>query len=359
MNIDVIENTIIQACLKHLGAWFGKAIFPRLKRGKPGEPDLLVTLPTQPLTMLAIECKTRLATRAQALHAALQVQEYAGKKATAVLFTEWIPEPVAEELRKNGIGFVDVTGNAYLYNPPQVLIDVRGKRPETPLKAEPGRIVEAGGLKVCHLLLTNPQTLNQPLRAIAELAGVSLGTAHVVMRELMAANWVLPGENNMRRFADPKDLIDVFVRGYTLKLRPDCLIGRFRHKGTSPIEVVGAFKRRLAAAHGAWALTGGMAARELTKHLEPDTIAVFVEEQLAEQLKGEPMLPDPNGNVVLLGLFAKTAIDHERRVAPPLATPLLIYAELLQDGRPREVETAKMIYEGFVLPTLEGERRGT
>jgi hypothetical protein len=32
----------------------------------------------------------------------------------------------------------------------------------------------------------------------------------------------------------------------------------------------------------------------------------------------------------------------------PLATPHLVYAELLQDGRPRELETARMIYDRFL-----------
>jgi hypothetical protein len=68
------------------------------------------------------------------------------------------------------------------------------------------------------------------------------------------------------------------------------------------------------------------------------------------------MLPDKNGNVTLLRLFAPNAIG---RIAPegiPLATPLLVYAELLNEGGPRELETAQMIFEKEIAPEARFDR---
>jgi hypothetical protein len=65
------------------------------------------------------------------------------------------------------------------------------------------------------------------------------------------------------------------------------------------------------------------------------------------------MLPDPTGgNVSLLRHFGPTVTnpDPEGRKDHPLATQLLVYAELLHDGRPREIETARMLYDRFLRP---------
>jgi hypothetical protein len=37
-----------------------------------------------------------------------------------------------------------------------------------------------------------------------------------------------------------------------------------------------------------------------------------------------------------------------------VAHPLLVYAELLFQGRGREVETAKLVYDQYLLPNLSG-----
>ncbi len=355
MNIVEIENNILARCLGILRDYMGgKKVAYRRPQG-PGEPDFILTLPTRPPMKLAVECKANIATRAQARHTVLQARAYAKKEARPIILAKWIPETVAEELRKEGVYFMDAAGNAYLWNPPGIGIDIRGKKPEQRPGPEPGRIVEPGGLKVCHLLLTEPRFLRRPLRAIAEHAGVALGTAHTVVRELMAARYLLPGEGRKRRFGDVKGLIETFVRGYALKLRPACLFGRYRHRENVPAEIITAFRKRLGGrqAAGLWALTGGMAARELTRHLEPDAVAVFVDGEAEQHLKEEPMLPDRNGNVTLLRLFAPTAIQKPKPRELPLATPLLIYAELLNEGGPRELETAEMLLEKHVLPRVE------
>ena len=345
MNRAEIANNIIRGCLENIRTLLGKHVIAHIPPPGQRGPDIRLTLPTQPPIELVGECKTNIATRAQALNAVLQARAHAGKNARIVILAKWIPEVVAQELRQAGVDFADTLGTAYFRHPPQLFIDIRGKRPEARLAPEPGRIVEAGGLKICHLLLTHPQFLNQTLRVIAEQANVALATAHIVMRELMLARLLLAGPGRERRLGDAKDLIETFVRGYALKLRPACLIGRYRHRKNQPAEVLDAVQERLRNTKGRWALTGGLAAKQLTGHLEPDTITLFVDEQAEQHLKAEPMLADRNGNITLLRLFAETALGKQETPELPLATPLLVYAELLNDGGPREVETANMIYE--------------
>ncbi len=350
MNRVEMTNSIIAGCLETIRHLLGKQVMAHWKPAGQRGPAVKLVLPTQPRIELAGECKTNIATRAQALHAVLQARAHVGKNAGIVILARWIPEAVAQELRQAGVDFADTLGNAYFRHPPHLHIDIRGKRPEARLAAEPGRIVEVGGLKICHLLLTRPQALKAPLRGIAEQANVALATAHKVMRELMLARLLLPGPGRERRLGDFRELVETFVRGYGLKLRPACLIGRYRHRGGQPQLVLDAVRKTLGDTPARWAVTGGMAAKRLTGHLEPDHVTLFVDEQAERKLKAEPMLPDQTGNLTLLRLFAETAIGQPVVRGVPLATPLLVYADLLNEGGPREVETAQMIHDKWIKP---------
>ena len=268
MNIYTIENetALAKACLEKLRQAIGPGLPIRLDRPAARRRDFHLDIGTKPLLRLAVEVKKRIATRNQALHIILQLRDRTGNIAGAMVFADWVPEPVAEELRKAGIFFVDAQGNAFIRKPPQVVVDIRGKKPERPLKAEPGRLIEPAGLKVIHYLLAHPQAVGAPLRTIGEGAGVALGTMHAVMKELQRGQWLLPAKKEGRRFGDLKGLIELFVRGYALKLRPACLLGRYRHKTRAPREILGGFAKRLAGLEGRWAVTGGMAATEFTPY---------------------------------------------------------------------------------------------
>lgn len=322
-----------------------------LRLGEPkGRRDFALHIGVKPPLNLVVEAKTRIATRNQALHIILQLQAMAGE---AIVFADWIPEPIAEEFRKAGIFFADAQGNVFLRKPPHIVLDIRGNKPDRPIKAEPGRLIEAGGLKVVHYLLTHPHAAGDPLRTVAEHAGVALGTMHAVMKELERGQWLLPAAGDKRRFGDMKGLVELFVRGYALKLRPACVLGRYKHQKRVPQEILDGFAKRLADMRGHWAVTGGMAARQLTQYLEPDAVTLFVDDQARAKLADEPMLrDDANGNITLLHLIGPAAVADKPQAPWPLATPLLIYAELLETGGAREVETARMIYDQFLEPQL-------
>jgi hypothetical protein len=94
----------------------------------------------------------------------------------------------------------------------------------------------------------------------------------------------------------------------------------------------------------------------LTLHLKADTLAIFLDDVGREALKGERMLSDPDGgNFTILDYIAPCLTGNKATGHLPLATPLLIYAELLHDSRPREMETANMVYERFVAPLIGHE----
>lgn len=289
----------------------------------------------------------------QVRHIAIDAKELGRRHNKQLLFmAPWIADDWADELRRAGVFYVDTVGNAYLeLDAPRILVDVRGKRPVTAPKAEPGRLIEPTGLKVIHLLLTRKTAVNDPYRKIAKDAGVALGTVAVVMRELETAGYRVAVAPDRWALEKTADLIELFVRGYALKLRPACLLGRYRHAEKDPWKLCEALTLPLETRQIPYAMTGAWAAHEWTGHLRAETLTLHVGEQALALWNGQPMLPDPlGGNVVLLKYFAPTVVDPEieKTKDRPLATPLLTYAELLHDGRTRELETARMIYDRFL-----------
>ncbi len=118
--------------------------------GQPGYYDFDLRIDTKPPLRLVVEAKARIATRNQARQIIFRLRRHIANDIGAMVFADWIPEPVAEEFRNADVFFADAQGNVYLKKPPQIVLDIRGRKPERPLKAEPGRLIEPGGLKVVH-----------------------------------------------------------------------------------------------------------------------------------------------------------------------------------------------------------------
>ena len=340
VNALKIENEIIRICVQWLGRYLGKdpAVRP-LAEGRWDIPwNALITLKTRPAIQLAAEVKRgRHMTPAQARHAAVGAQN---AKPQRIVFARHVPEAAAVELRRNNRFFVDTLGNAYVKLPKcTVLLDVRGRKDALAPYPQPGRLLEPTGLKVIHLLMTRPGAATFPYRQIAQGAGVALGTVAVVFKELKRTGFLETGPQQQRRLANWKGLVDHFVTGYGLKLRPACERGRFRHKERNLQTVLRRFEKKLA--EQKWARTGGIAAELMTQYLRPDKATLFVTPGATQILHTEPMLPAAGeGGITLLDYFAPTLEDARE---PHCATPLLVYAELIHDGRPRELETAGLI----------------
>lgn len=201
---------------------------------------------------------------------------------------------------------------------------------------------------VLHHLLAHPHALNEPYRTTARQAGVALGTVAVVMNELEQAKYLVEVGKNHRALLRKPELLDLFVRGYALKLRPECYIGTYRHEINNPQQLHDQLMNVLEPKGTEVAATGARAAEDWTGYLRADTVTLFVGERARTQLGKERMLPDAEGgNLTLLRYFGLTVHDPND-AANRFATPLLVYAELLDIGGPREVEAARMVFDRYL-----------
>lgn len=350
--VDIENDRLKEACLNQLRNYLAH----RLTVGapKPVHQDqhtgygFVVPLKGKPPEDLLVELKpvARIA-RAQIHH--LIARRLENRKGYLTLWAPWIPDEMGTLLREAKIFYTDAVGNAFMDLPRQgLLIDVRGRTPERKPQADRGRLLEPTGLKVLHHLLTHPQAVNAPYRTIALQAGVALGTVAFVMRELGQAGYLAETGKDLRALQKRPELIDLFVRGYALKLRPECFIETYRHEIKTPQQLHDHLMNVLEPLQIEVAATGARAAEAWTGYLHADTVTLFVGEQARTRLAKERMLPDANGgNLTLLNYFGPTVHDPNDP-ARRFATPLLVYAELLDVGRPREIETARMIFDRYL-----------
>lgn len=132
-----------------------------------------------------------------------------------VAVSVYISPQSATLLRRNGLGYLDLSGNCSLAFE-NVLIEKEGKpnlRPSTrPLKS----LFASRATRVVRVLLVDPPRAWR-LEELAKMARVSLGHAHNVVKRLEELAWVERGEHQRIHLAKPADLLEAWVDVYTYR----------------------------------------------------------------------------------------------------------------------------------------------
>jgi hypothetical protein len=317
---------------------------------------LTIQAPDGRISRYACEAKRRVGSSALA-QIASQLENwetaYGGKP---LLLTTHANDALGDQLRARGIAYLDEVGNACIMADPLVHICVRGfkpfKRPERATRA-----FQATGLQLIALLLGHPEAIEWTYRKIAEFAGLSLGSVSRVLSDLRSLGFislVAPGRNavvNRRR------LFEHWEFGYSTRLRPRLRPLTYRQADGAKVEGI---PRQIPPAAREGTLIGGeLAAAIATKHLRTQSITLHVwpNVPILSIVKELTLVADPNGNIAIIRQFGNMSAwkweGHEKEF---LIHPLLIHAELLH-GKPddRLLETARLIYDAHIAPTLDNE----
>lgn len=282
----------------------------------------------------AVQGHLRPATLGAVLHQLRQLEP------PALLVADYVTPPLAEELRKRGVEFIDAAGNAFLNQPP-LLVWIKGQRPrQRVVEPKEGRAFTASGLQVLFALLCRPGIVGRPYREIAQLAGVAHGTIGWVMGDLLQ-NGFLAKVGGRRRLLQAERLLQDWAPAYARILRPKLHLGRFRADVKTDIAGIDP------GPYG-YVLGGEVAEARLTQHLRPATLTLYgpgINKRLVVDLR---LTPDPEGNVELLRRFWN--FDTEPAGVAPLP---LVYADLLALGDPRCVEAANLVHERIVRGFVE------
>jgi hypothetical protein len=264
-----------------------------------------------------------------------------GLKPPALLLADYVTPQMATLLRDAGIAFADAAGNAHLEFAGNIIY-VTGNAPEQRPRAEKVvRAFQATGLRVVFALLCAPELVTRPTRELAAMLDVANGTVGRVIDDLAHLGFVTTAGKRDRRLHNLKDLLERWVMMYPVHLRPTLL------------------RRRLTTDEPNWwknerfdarnvVLGGEPAADRLTQYLKPGTVTLYARGEprpLNEIVARHGLRTDPAGEVEVLEAFWPADIAGEK---PGLAPTPLIYADLLATGDTRRIETAKLIYDGYL-----------
>ncbi|MGO4701644.1 type IV toxin-antitoxin system AbiEi family antitoxin [Dyella sp. 2RAB6] len=278
------------------------------------------------------EIKTRLRPANLAL-AARQVRRYGPR---GLLVADYVTPPMADELQRQNVPFIDTAGNAYLPTP-EFLVWVKGQRPTGAAHTTRtgGRAFTTAGLQVLFTLLCHPDWIDLPYRELAARAGVAHGTIGGVLAELPALGFAIT-LGKRRRLTHGDVLLRQWVDAYIRTLRPKLVRQRYRAQTLAWATAEDVHAHDLL-------LGGETAAAQLTGYLRPQTVTLYGRKPDARFLAEHRLLPDPNGNVELLERFWDFPTERAG-----LAPDVLVYADLMAIGDARTIETADKLHERIV-----------
>lgn len=254
-----------------------------------------------------------------------------------LIVTDYVTVRMAEQLKKENIQFIDVAGNAYI-NQPHFYIFIKGNRPPD-IFPRLKRAFKPTGLKVVYAFLCNPDLLNKTYREIAQAADVALGTVGWIIRDLKEMDYLLDMGKRGYKLIQKEELLKRWLIDYPEKLRPKLLLGRFRgpqdwwqQKTLDPM-------------YAQWG--GEVAAVKLTKYLKPQIITIYTtREQFNTLLVENRLKRETDGDIEILEKFWTPL---ERWQNENTVHPILVYADLMATGDQRNIETARMIYEQYII----------
>jgi hypothetical protein len=269
----------------------------------------------------------------------LIVQQKGKLPTPLLLVANHINEFIAEHLKENKIEFIDAAGNAFINQPP-LYVFVKGNRPDEKFRdVQQGQAFRPTGLKVVFAFLCCPDLINKTYRDIAQAAGVALGNIGWVINDLKNNDFILDMGKRGRKLVQKEQLLNRFVEEYPKRLRQQLLIGRYTGQP---------YWYQEKNIHTEYALWGGeLAAAKLTKYLKPQNITVYIKHRhLNDFLLQNRLKKDIHGEIEILKYFWEQTDMNENK---DLVHPILVYADLIATANQRNIETAKMIYEQYIV----------
>ncbi len=256
-----------------------------------------------------------------------------------ILIAEKIYPKMKAILRDFNMNYLDTQGNIYLKNKGVFLFIEQPGNKTRHVKTK--KLFTPAGLKVVFNLLIKPDLVNHTYRDIAKETGVALDTINKVFAVLEQKRYLLRVDHKKRKLQYRQQLLDNWVVNYNDVLREKVLLGRYRFVTRENDWLQNKFNTP----QTQWG--GEPAANILTNYIQPGKFCMYTEEAVPALMKNLKILPDQNGNLFLYKKFWKT--DEQEQTVPEI----LVYADLLNTGDPRNIETANILYNETIKDKFE------
>jgi hypothetical protein len=317
-------------------------------RPGPADGTLLLTTPLGRLRYI-YEVKRSL-NRARLEHAILHFKRVPqARGARPLLLTDAFPASLADVAMAAGIDFVDTAGNMTLNWPGKLYTNIRGKTAVRPAEAMARELTTPTGLQVIFALLADRHnTALLTYRDLADASGTSLAAVARLHAELRRRGFVEVQKDGRRVVRRKTELLGLWVGGYAERLRPKLMLGRYRSAEPKLENALDTFIAHARSQKAMWTVTGGFAADKLTGHYRGDKLTLFIDGWKPDTAGALRWLPSADGPITVLRPFSQISLQAIVKGNRRVADPLLVYAELLFEGRERERETARLVYEQYL-----------
>lgn len=274
-------------------------------------------------------------------HQLINIFDQASEYNPFIVIANRIFPKIKEELRNNGIAYLETNGNIFIKHN-ELFLWVDAQKPLEQLKVKTNRAFNKTGLKVLYHLLQG-NIVNWPYREIAAFAGVGLGNVNYIFNGLKEANFLIKVNKNEYKLQNKKELFNKWITGYAEKLKPTLFIGSFRFLNQRDFEQWKDLKFNTPETN--W---GGEAAGSLlTNYLTPELLTIYTNETRNELIRQYRLIPDEEGNVKIYKRFWNNNYDGSPN-RPNIVPPLLAYADLISTNDSRCIETAEKIYQTLI-----------
>ncbi len=253
-----------------------------------------------------------------------------------ILIAEYISKKATEELKERGFNYIDIAGNAFIKHN-DLVVFIKGQKKIKKEKTNQSRAFQEAGLKILFHLLYKPEHLQDSYRKIGETAGVSIGSVSNVMAELEDLNFLLKTKNK-RVLKNREELLERWIVEYNAVLRPRILRKKMRFIDNDFQQQWRNIDTQINNGVILWGGEPGGAL--LTNNLRPEKYTIFTDLDLSEVARFLKLVPSEDGEIEVLQKFWKNDLDNDK-----IAPALLIYADLINSGYGRNIETAKQILE--------------
>ncbi|WP_026726984.1 type IV toxin-antitoxin system AbiEi family antitoxin [Flavobacterium denitrificans] len=252
-----------------------------------------------------------------------------------IVIADYLTKNTADELKNNGINYLDASGNAFIKTK-NLYIYVEGRKAKINKKTNQTRAFQEAGLKLLLLLISNPETLQFSYRELAEKTGIALGSVSNIFKELEESHYLLKTKNK-RVLKNQVEIIERWVIAYNELLKPRNFRKKMRAIGNDF-----SIKNIINNSYIKLYLGGEPGGELLTGYLKSKDYIIYSDEEISKVAKELKLVPDETGNIEVYTKFWTNNFYLKNEHTAP---PLVVYADLLGTGNNRNIETAKIILE--------------
>ena len=255
-----------------------------------------------------------------------------------MVVAEYIYPRLKEELRTEGVAYMETNGNIFIKEG-NLFLWVDNLKAERKDVGVTGRAFAKTGLKLLFQLLLDEDLLNMTYREIAQRTGVGFGNINFILTDLKEQGFLVPINKDTYKFARKAQLLQKWVQAYNEKLKPALEIGTFHFANKNHY-----FNWKMIDLQpGATFWGGEPAGGILTNYLQPEQYTLYTTENRGDLMKKYQLVPDKEGDVKVYLKFWNFTGDVLDTVPP-----LLVYTDLMNSNNRRCIETAEKIYNDYL-----------